>query len=102
MLFFGPKKLLVGLFILLSHGAVGGPIHGSLEKRFEPCHDAPVDMGSRPTYGFPDHGGPTFCATKWDQGLVVTGIEVWSLQYQIKAIQFSFSDGELINPIMYE
>ncbi|KAF2018591.1 hypothetical protein BU24DRAFT_447255 [Aaosphaeria arxii CBS 175.79] len=37
--------------------------------------------------------GETFCATKFPQGLVVTGIEVWADFDFVRAVQFYYSDG---------
>jgi hypothetical protein len=34
-----------------------------------------------------------FCDTKWDQGISVTGIQMWSTKWHVKAFQLTFSDG---------
>lgn len=38
-------------------------------------------------------GGGAWCATKYDQGIVITGVEVWASQYAVRALQFYYSDG---------
>ncbi|KAF2715525.1 hypothetical protein K504DRAFT_529686 [Pleomassaria siparia CBS 279.74] len=38
-------------------------------------------------------GGSRFCATKWKAGVVVTGVEVWSNDHNVRAVQFYYSDG---------
>ncbi|KAH7125511.1 hypothetical protein B0J11DRAFT_308099 [Dendryphion nanum] len=37
-------------------------------------------------------GGP-FCATKWKEGVVIKGVEVWANTKSVRAIQFYYSDG---------
>lgn len=36
--------------------------------------------------------GPNFCASQWERGLAIVGIEVWSGKYQLKGIRFTYSD----------
>ncbi|KAF2819401.1 hypothetical protein CC86DRAFT_413095 [Ophiobolus disseminans] len=38
-------------------------------------------------------GGVNFCATKWIQGVVITGVEVYASDKAVEAIQFFYSDG---------
>ena len=39
------------------------------------------------------HGGAGFCATKFKEGVVITGVEVWANTKAVRAIQFFYSDG---------
>jgi hypothetical protein len=55
------------------------------------CTDGP--MASLKGYGKKDVGPHGFCHTAWTKALVVTGIEVWATQWQIKGIQLRYSDG---------
>jgi len=36
--------------------------------------------------------GTPYCDTNWEQGLVVIGVEVWATKFQMKGIQFTYSD----------
>ena len=38
-------------------------------------------------------GGSPYCATKWKQGVVMTGVEVYAGSKEVEAIQFFYSDG---------
>lgn len=38
-------------------------------------------------------GGGLFCATKWKEGTVITGIEVWANKHLVRGLQFYYSDG---------
>jgi hypothetical protein len=58
------------------------------------CSSAPITRNP-PSYGFPQHAGDPYCNTKWDSGLGITGIEVWALQYQMKGIEWTYSDGKI-------
>ncbi|CAG8981509.1 hypothetical protein HYALB_00003082 [Hymenoscyphus albidus] len=40
-----------------------------------------------------DEGGGNFCDTKWEDGITITGIEVWAAKWHIKGFQFTYSDG---------
>lgn len=37
--------------------------------------------------------GESFCRTKFEDGIVVTGIEVWASKSHVSAVQFYYSDG---------
>ena len=88
--------LFAGIIVLLAHQTLGAP--AALEKRESLCATAPI-MPNPPAYGAPLHAGDLYCDTAWDKGLVITGMEVWSLEYQIKGIQFHYSDGKIIPPL---
>lgn len=86
--------LAVGLTIPLAFGA-SIPSVSTIQKR-DVCSDAPT-MINPVHYGFPNHPGANYyCDTRWVAGLTVIGIEVWARQYQIKGIQFTFSDGKIL------
>jgi hypothetical protein len=74
---------LVGLAALFSVGVLAasdcdtGPFHGGISW-----------VGG-------SEGGDDFCATKWKQGIVITGIEAWANHETLRAIQFKYSDGSL-------
>lgn len=38
-------------------------------------------------------GGGEWCETKYDQGIVMTGMEVWASGKAVRAVQFYYSDG---------
>ncbi|KAJ4294183.1 hypothetical protein N0V90_007873 [Kalmusia sp. IMI 367209] len=38
-------------------------------------------------------GGGDWCNSKWDQGIVVTGMEVWASNKAVRAVQLYYSDG---------
>ena len=64
------------------------------------CDDPSAPFGSSTVNGcdYTDtrHGcgrGVYFCDTKWRNGTVVTGLEVWSDCCQIKALQLTYNDG---------
>ncbi len=35
----------------------------------------------------------SFCDTKWDQGISVTGTQMWASKVHVKAFQLTYSDG---------
>jgi hypothetical protein len=56
------------------------------------CSSGPFHTGVSWVGG--NDGGP-FCATRWKQGVVMTGIEAWANKNTLRAVQFKFSDGSL-------
>lgn len=77
---FCPKKLLLGAAYLLFASSV-----------------AADDCQSGPWTDVLNIGGPggdtEFCSTKWMNGIVVTGVEVWANAWAVTGIQLYFSDG---------
>ncbi|KAI4942592.1 hypothetical protein J4E91_009986 [Alternaria rosae] len=62
--------------------------------RADNCTDAPRVPGTFIGVGFSDDKKNLYnCDTKWIEGLVVTGMEVWSSQWQVKGIRLTYSDG---------
>lgn len=61
--------------------------------RADDCHVGPMIPAT--AVGGPGGKAPGFCHTQWTNGLVVTGIEVWSQDYHITGIQLTYSDGSL-------
>lgn len=78
-MYFHPKQLLLGAFCLFAGVA-----------RASDCDEGPWEgvylIGSGNT------GGP-FCHTKYKEGIVMTGVEVWADDNRVQAIQFYYSDG---------
>lgn len=65
-----------------------------IQKR-DACSTAPTPPNPV-SYGFKNHpGAHYYCDTRWDYGLVITGLEVWAEQYQIKGIRWTLSDCEI-------
>jgi hypothetical protein len=80
-MFFSPKKLLAGAAcLLLAASSVAA----------EWCEGGPWEdllvIGNT-------KGGGRFCATKWSEGTVMTGLEVWANKKGVMGIQFYYSDG---------
>lgn len=57
------------------------------------CSSGPFHTGISWVGG--SDGGDPFCATRWKQGVVMTGIEAWANHETLRAVQFKFSDGSL-------
>lgn len=54
------------------------------------CENGPwTDVSSTGTGG----GGSRYCATKWKDGIVITGVEIWASTKAVRAVQFYYSDG---------
>lgn len=77
---FSTKAILIGLGAALLADFV----------RADDCSEGPVD--SLKSWGKAGASNG-FCHTPWKRGLVVTGIEVWANEWQVKGIQLTFSDG---------
>ncbi|KAF1970845.1 hypothetical protein BU23DRAFT_472961 [Bimuria novae-zelandiae CBS 107.79] len=78
-MFFNPRSLLVGAAALFLSGvATAGD-----------CLNGPWDGGLI----IGGNGGGDWCATKYDQGIVVTGMEVWASNKAVRAVQLYYSDG---------
>jgi len=82
------QALCAGLVVLGSHLAWSAP---TLQQRDDDCSKGPFNSGKM--YGDASSGGNHFCETKWKQGLVVTGLEVWAAKDQIKGLQWTYEDG---------
>jgi len=72
--------------------------------RIDDCADGPYQSGTDQNGNSAIHsiGGGTgspFCETKWKQGLVIKGIEVWADSNCVRAVQFKYSDDSLGNMI---
>lgn len=79
-MFFSPKKLLLGATCILFAGSAVA----------DDCEQGPwTDVFSV--------GGPggvnSFCGTKWKDGIVVTGLEVWASKDAVTGVQLYYSDG---------
>lgn len=77
-MFFNPRALCLGAFALLISTVSAAD-----------CKAGP--WGEVQQVG--GQGGTEFCHTKYDLGVVMTGVEVWAAKKEIEAIQFYFSDG---------
>jgi hypothetical protein len=76
---FSPKKLLLGAACLLFAGFAAA----------DDCEQGPWQDVTSTGGG----GGNRLCATKWKDGRVITGIEVWANKGGVQAVQFYYSDG---------
>lgn len=77
-MFFSPRKLLLGAALL-------SPFIAAADK----CSDGPWRDVQRVGGG----GGGAFCETKWDEGTVIDGLEVFADDGAVRGIRFFFSDG---------
>ncbi|KAF2463206.1 uncharacterized protein BDR25DRAFT_397308 [Lindgomyces ingoldianus] len=80
-MFFNPRTLLLGTLSLLF----------TLSSASD-CDEGPWAPVS--ATGSSDTGSP-WCETKWKQGPIITGVEVWSNNERVRAIRFSYSDGSV-------
>lgn len=76
-MYFSPRKLLIAAACLLT------------AVRASDCSDGPW----QDVQWVGGQGGGDFCATKYKQGVVITGVEVWANKGGVRAIQFYYSDG---------
>jgi hypothetical protein len=94
---FNPKSLVVGATALLFSGLVSAqnstapPSSGNSTA---PSTEASCTGGpwKEPKY-IGAETGTEFCHTKFQEGVLMSGIEVWSTKKQIEAVQFYYSDG---------
>ncbi|KAF2678211.1 hypothetical protein K458DRAFT_436110 [Lentithecium fluviatile CBS 122367] len=85
-MFFNPKALLLGATALFFSGLVSAQ-NGTAQEGS--CDGGPWKT---PIYTGAE-AGTAFCHTKYQDGVVMSGIEVWSAKKNIEAIQFYYSDG---------
>lgn len=78
-MFFNPRSLLLGASALLFSGLATAA----------DCANGPWTN----VWFIGGNGGGDWCHTKWDAGIVVTGMEVWASSKAVRAIQFYYSDG---------
>lgn len=69
------------------------PAPSDLNSPSDGCIAGGPNQGGSPVYGCEGNTGFYFCNTNWKAGLLITGMEVWAEQYQIKGIQLTYSDG---------
>lgn len=77
-MFYNPAALLVGAAAIFSSFAAAADCANG------PWQDVQYVGGK---------DGSEFCFTKWDQGIVMTGLEAWATMDEIQGIQFYYSDG---------
>lgn len=75
-------------FSLLSAAAATMAMVGSVTAN---CDKGPfistaagIPMDKNPGY-------QQFCESRWEEGVIITGIRVWSAKFQIKAVQFRYA-----------
>jgi len=78
---FGTKHVLFAALALFSN----------VSSAVDDCENGPWIAANIQWTGGP--GGERFCATKWKQGIVITGVEVYASGKAVEAIQFFYSDG---------
>ena len=78
-MFFNPRSLLMGAVALVLSGAATAA----------DCTNGPW-TNVRYIGG---QGGGEWCDTKYDQGIVISGMEVWASSKAVRAVQFYYSDG---------
>jgi len=86
---FNPKSLLVGATALFFTGLVSAQNTTSPAPAAGSCTGGPW---KEPQYTGAEVG-TEFCHTKFKDGIVMNGIEVWSAKKNIEAVQFYYSDG---------
>ncbi|KAF1959687.1 hypothetical protein CC80DRAFT_533061 [Byssothecium circinans] len=72
------KAALFSLISLVSANCEKGPFVSAL---------AGVGFDKTPGY---QH----FCDSKWEEGIIITGIRVWAAKFQVKAVQFQYAGGD--------
>lgn len=78
-MFYNPRSLLMGAAALLFSG-----LASAADCANGPWTNVLIIGGG---------GGGPWCNTKYDQGIVVTGMEVWASKKAVRAVQFYYSDG---------
>lgn len=78
---FSPTYIVLGAVALFS----------GIVNAADDCESGPWIAANIQWTGGP--GGARYCATKWKQGIVITGVEVYASNKAVEAIQFFYSDG---------
>ena len=81
-MFFNPRNLVLGATALFA-----GLVHA------DDCENGPWNVENLNWVG--GGGGQRFCATKYKQGVVIKGVEVWGSSSTVDGIQFTYSDDSL-------
>ncbi|PGH27597.1 hypothetical protein AJ80_00610 [Polytolypa hystricis UAMH7299] len=63
-----------------------------LATRQSACDSGPWARPIRPVGGM---GGYPFCETRWRDGLIMKGMEVWADNGRVRGIEFTYSDGSI-------